>query len=79
MKNPVLFVMSLLAGVNAILAVGTLQDLISAAAFGWVVLITAGVQAAVQFWVKGQVTPLADPRNNLGERLTPANPARHAE
>lgn len=70
-RNPVLLIMSLLAGVNAILAVGTLQDLVPAAAFGWITLILAGAQAAVQFWVRGQVTPLDSPRDRAGVPLVP--------
>lgn len=71
MKRPVIWVMSLLAGVNAVLGLGTLQDLISPTALAWVVLISAGVQAAVQFWVQSQVTPVALPRAADGRPLIP--------
>jgi hypothetical protein len=69
MKRPVIWVMSALAGLNAILGLGTLQDLISPAALAWVVLVSAGVQAAVQFWVQAQVTPIALPRAADGTPL----------
>lgn len=71
-NNPVLFVMSFLAGINGVLAVGTLQEVVSVAVFTWIVLISAGLQAAVQFWVKGVVTPLANPRDANGNALVPA-------
>ena len=67
--RPVLLVMSVLAGINAILGLGTLGDLISPTALAWVVLVSAGVQAAVQFWVQGKVTPLANPRDAYGQPL----------
>lgn len=75
-RNPVLLIMSLLAGVSAILGLGVLQDLISANAIGWVLVGYAGLQAAVQFWVRGEVTPLIDPRDRSGVRLVPAAPAK---
>ena len=70
-RNPVLLIMSLLAGANAILAAGSLQDLLSPTTFAWVVLGVAGIQAAAQFWVRGEVTPLIDPRDRAGARLRP--------
>lgn len=69
MKNPVLLVMSILAGVSAALGLGTLQDLVSPTVLGWILLIQAAATTGVQHWVRGQVTPLADPRDATGERL----------
>jgi hypothetical protein len=65
-REPVVWVMSVLAGVNAALGMGTLGGLIGPRALAWVVLVSAGVQAAVQFWVRGVVSPV------VGE------PGRHA-
>jgi hypothetical protein len=69
MKNPVLLVMSILAGVSAALGLGTLQDLVSPTVLGWILITQAAITAGVQYWVRGQVTPLADPRDATGERL----------
>lgn len=76
MKNPVLLVMSLLAGLSAVLGLGVFQDLVSATVLGWLLVAQAGVTAVVQFWVRGQVTALADPRDNSGNQLVPAG--KHA-
>lgn len=72
MKNPVLLVMSILAGVSAALGLGTLQDLVSPTVLGWILLIQAAATAGVQYWVRGQVTPLADPRSGDGTPLVVA-------
>ena len=69
MKNRLLLVMSILARVRAALGLGTLQDLVSPTVLGWILLIQAAATAGVQYWVRGQVTPLADPRDATGERL----------
>lgn len=69
MRNPVLLVMSVLAGAQAVMAAGALADLLSPAALGWVTLSIAAVQAGVQFWVRGQVTPIAPPRPPGAHRL----------
>lgn len=68
-RRPVLWVMSALAGLNATLALGTLQQLVSPTVYGWVLLCSAGLQASVQFWVQGQVTPLTRPRDHDGTEL----------
>ncbi len=70
MKNPVLLVMSILAGVSAALGLGTLQDLVSPTVLGWILIMQAAITAGVQYWVRGQVTPLADPRDARGRELT---------
>lgn len=69
MKNPVLLVMSILAGVSAALGLGTLQDLVSPTVLGWILIAQAAATAGVQYWVRGQVTPLADPRDSRGREL----------
>jgi protein-S-isoprenylcysteine O-methyltransferase Ste14 len=69
MRNPVLVVMSLLAGLSAVLGLGTLQDLVSPVILGWLLVAQAAVTAGVQFWVHGSVTPLVDPRNAQGHQL----------
>ena len=79
-RNPVLFMMSLFAGANAILALGTLQELVSQRTLAWFVLALAGGQAAMQFWVRGEVTPLTSPRDRDGAPLVPIGSqlSRHA-
>lgn len=71
MKNPVLLVMSLLAGLGVITGAANLTDLLSPHAAGWLTLIVAAATATVQFWVRGQVTPLAAPRSEDGRLLVP--------
>ncbi len=69
MRNPVLFAMSVLAGLSAVLGLSVLQDLISPTTLGWLLVAQAGLTASMQFWVRGQVTPLVDPRDDTGRRL----------
>lgn len=78
MRNPVLLAMSLLAGLSAILGLGTLQDLVSPTVLGWILVAQAGATAALQFWVRGQVTPMVDPRAHDGRQLW-AKPVNDAE
>ena len=71
MRKPVLLVMSLLAALNGALGLGTLQDLVSPVILGWILVAQAAATAGIQFWVHGQVTSLADPRDCDGTRLVP--------
>jgi hypothetical protein len=68
-RNPVLLVMSIFAGLQALSGGAFLLDVFGAKTAGLVVLALAAVQAGVQYWVRGQVTPLADPRDNLGRPM----------
>lgn len=76
MRNPVLVVMSLLAGLSAVLGLGTLQDLVSPEILGWLLVAQAAVTGTIQFWIHGQTTPLVDPRNAEGHQLVDSG--RHA-
>lgn len=69
MRNPVLFVMSILAALNAALGLGVLAELVSPTTLGWLLVIQAAATAGIQFWVRGQVTPMADPRSHDGRQL----------
>jgi len=69
MKNPVLLVMSLLAGLSAALGLGVFQDLVSPTVLGWLLVSQAVVTAVVQYWVRGQVTPIANPKAADGTPL----------
>ncbi len=69
--NPVLLVMSLLAGAQVLAAAANLTDLLGAKPAAWIVLGVAAIQTGVQFWVRGEVTPLANPRDNNGRLLVP--------
>lgn len=71
MRNPVLLVMSLLAALNAALGLGVLNELISATTLGWLLVAQAAVTAGIQFWVRGEVTPMVDPRSYDGRQLFP--------
>jgi len=69
MKNPVLLIMSILAALSAVLGLSVLNDILSPTTIGWLLVIQAAGTAGVQFWVRGQVTPMADPRSNDGRQL----------
>ena len=69
MKNPVLLIMSLLAALSAVLGLSVLNALVSATTLGWMLVIQAALTAGIQFWVRGQVTPMADPRSHDGRQL----------
>lgn len=70
-RNPVLLAMSALAALQVLAATAGLADLVGAKPAAWFVLAVAAVQAGAQFWVRGQVTPTVDPRNDTGARLRP--------
>lgn len=78
-SKPVRFVMSILAAVNAAVALGTLGDLISPTALAWLILVSVAVQAGTQFWVEGQVTPIANPKDRWGRPLVAAQPVTPPE
>lgn len=59
-RNPVLLVMSVLAGAQVLTGGATLAEVIGPQVAGLVVLGVAAVQAGVQFYVRGQVTPWDD-------------------
>lgn len=69
MRDPVLLVMSILAGLSAVLGLGVLNELISPTTLGWLLVIQAGATAGVQFWVRQEVTPMVDPRSHDGRQL----------
>jgi hypothetical protein len=69
MRNPVLLVMSILAALDAALGLGCLAELVSPTVLGWLLVIQAAATAGVQFWVRGQVTPMVDPRAHDGRQL----------
>lgn len=68
-RNPVVWVMSILAGAQALLLAAGFIAVIGArwAAFGTAIVIA--LQLVVQVWVRGQVTPLSDPRDASGTQL----------
>lgn len=71
-RNPVIWVMSVLAGAQLLTMSTAFLDVVPArwAALASVCVIAA--QVAVQFWVRGQVTPLNDPRDRDGVELVRA-------
>lgn len=56
-REPVVLVMSVLAALQIITAGTALADVIGKDLAGLMVLVVAAVQAGVQFYVRGQVTP----------------------
>lgn len=56
-KEPVLIVMSTLAGLQVLTAGSALADVIGVELAGLLVLIVAAAQIGIQFYVRGQVTP----------------------
>lgn len=56
-REPVVIVMSILAGLQTITAGTALADVIGKDLAGLLVLAVAAVQTGVQFYVRGQVTP----------------------
>lgn len=71
MRNPVLFVMSLLAGLSTVLSLSVFQDLVSPTVLGWLLVAQAAITATLQFWVRGEVTPVDSPRDRTGTPLVP--------
>lgn len=72
-RNPVLIAMSVLAGMQALTVSAGFAEAVPPAVALWVVLGIATLQGAVQFYVRGEVTPVADPRDNQGRPLVPAD------
>ena len=70
-RNPVLVAMSILAGMQALISAAGFTEALPAQVALWIVLAVAALQAGVQFYVRGEVTPLVDPRDNDGRRLVP--------
>lgn len=56
-RNPVLAAMSTLAGLQFIVGGAMTQNLVSKQVGATMLLLIAGVQLGVQFYVRGQVTP----------------------
>ena len=73
-RNPVLVAMSILAGMQALISAAGFTEALPAQVALWIVLAVAALQAGVQFYVRGEVTPLSDPRDNEGRRLVPLDP-----
>ena len=57
-REPVLVVMSVLAGMQALIGAAGFAEAVPRQAALWMILATAAVQAGVQFYVRGQVRPL---------------------
>ncbi len=69
--NPVLWYTALMAGGAAFLSFAGLADLMPKTAIAWVSLVLAVAGAMGGVLVRGQVTPLSDPRDNDGNKLEP--------
>lgn len=72
-RNPVVWVMSVLAAFQLLAGASAFIDVVG---LKWAALAMAVVLAAqlgLQFWVRGEVTPVAEPRDNQGRELVPVN------
>ena len=56
-REPVLIVMSVLAGLQFLTAGAALGDVIGLQWAGFAILVVGALQSGVQFYVRGQVTP----------------------
>lgn len=68
-RRPVLLAMSILAGLSMIVGGSAFAEVVPAKWAALAVLVVGGAQLAVQFWVQGRVTPVADPRDDRGRML----------
>ncbi|MFD0558708.1 hypothetical protein FB566_4661 [Stackebrandtia endophytica] len=57
-REPVLIIMSVLAGLQVFVGGAAFTELVSLRVAGLLALSVAAIQVGVQFYVRGQVTPL---------------------
>lgn len=69
MKNPVLLAMSILAAAQLVTGAAAFTDTVGAKVAGLVIAGIAAAQFGIQYWVRGVVTPLADPKDAAGNAL----------
>ena len=72
-RNPVVWIMSILGALQLLAGASAFIDVIG---LKWAALAMAVVLAAqfgLQFWVRGEVTPLASPRDDQGRELVHIN------
>lgn len=72
--RPVLIAFSVMAGLDVLTGGSALADVIGKDTAGLIVLCLAAAKVGLGFYVQGEVTPLADPRNAAGEALRPVPP-----
>jgi len=68
-RNPVLLAMSLLAVINALAGAAAFTDAVGPGTAKLMLAFSVALQLGVQYWVRGQVTPVVDPRDDLGRPL----------
>lgn len=66
--------MSVLAAAQVFVAGAALGDVIGSPAAALALLVVAAVQSGVAYWVQAQVTPVADPRDADGKKLSVTEP-----
>jgi hypothetical protein len=69
MKQPVLLAMSILAAAQMVTGAAAFADTVGAKVAGLVIAGIAAAQFGIQYWVRGVVTPLVDPRDADGIKL----------
>lgn len=73
--EPLLLATAVLSGLDVLLAGAAFGDLIGATALGLAVLGTKAINVGMAVYVRGKVTPIEDPHDDLGRRLVPAKSA----
>lgn len=71
-RNPVIWAMSVLAGLQLLTASTAFLDVVPTRWAALASMCVIAAQVVIQFWVRGQVTPLSDPRDHDGVELARA-------
>jgi len=74
-REPLRIYNALMAGWLVLIGGAAFTDLIGGKAAALLVLLTAATQTGVGEWVRGKVTPIADPQDRDGTPLVRAEPA----
>jgi hypothetical protein len=72
--RPVLIAFAVMAALDVLTGGSALTDVIGKDTAGLIVLALAAAKVGLGFYVQGEVTPLADPRDADGAPLLPAPP-----
>lgn len=72
--RPVLIYAATMAGLTTLTGYAGLDQLIPSSAVAWLALVTVVVGSVGGVLVQGQVTPVADPRDQYGRQLASVEP-----
>lgn len=73
------WVMSILAALQLLAGASAFIDVIGMKWAALAMAVVLSAQLGLQFWVRGEVTPLSDPRDNQGRELVPVNRGARTE